>query len=170
MTIVTQPLRDEHKDLWPHVEALRTTADTVGEVPLKTLQRAIDEAYDFLAHHLIAHAQAEERALYPVVQQLMGAPEATATMRRDHVEVGRLTEELGALRVQLIGAASITLPQSKTLRRVLYGLYALLKVHFAKEEEVYLPLLDARLSRAEAEHMFAAMEEAAQAARGALPA
>jgi hemerythrin-like domain-containing protein len=170
MTIVTQPLRDEHKDLWPHVEVLRTTADSVGEVPLEMLRRTVDEAYDFLARHLIPHAQAEERALYPVVQKVMGAAEATATMSRDHVEVGRLTEELSALRRQLADAASITTPQAKALRRVLYGLYALVKVHFAKEEEVYLPLLDARLSPVEAQHMFEAMEEAAKEAKGALPA
>jgi hemerythrin-like domain-containing protein len=170
MAIVTQPLRDEHKDLWPHVEVLRTTADSVGEVPLEMLRRTVDEAYDFLARHLIPHAQAEERALYPVVQKVMGAAEATATMSRDHVEVGRLTEELSALRRQLAGAASIATPQAKALRRVLYGLYALVKVHFAKEEEVYLPLLDARLSPVEAQHMFEAMEEAAKEAKGALPA
>lgn len=170
MATVTQPLRDEHKELWPHVEALRITADAVGEVPLAVLQRGLDEAYAFLAHHLLAHAQAEERALYPVVQKVLGAPEATATMSRDHVEVGRLVEELGALRAQMAGVSAPSDPQARALRRVLYGLYALLKVHFAKEEEVYLPLLDARLSPAEAQRMFQSMETAAQEARRALPA
>ena len=170
MVTVTQPLRDEHKDLWPHVEVLRATADAVGETPVEALERSVDEVYDFLARHLIPHAQAEDRALYPVVQKIMGAPEATATMSRDHVEVGRLTEELGTLRAQLAGVASITVSQAKALRRVLYGLYALVKLHFAKEEEVYLPLLDARLNAAEAQAMFEAMEEAAREAKGALSA
>jgi len=40
--------------------------------------------------------------------------------------------------------------QQQALRRVLYGLYAVVTVHFAKEEEVYLPILDARLTREEA--------------------
>jgi iron-sulfur cluster repair protein YtfE (RIC family) len=70
----------------------------------------------------------------------------------------------------LSSADSITTTQSKALRRVLYGLYALVKVHFAKEEELYLPLLDARLSPAEAEHMFADMEKAAKEAKRSLPA
>jgi iron-sulfur cluster repair protein YtfE (RIC family) len=47
------------------------------------------------------------------------------------------------------------------LRRVLYGLHHLVKVHFAKEEEVYLPILDERLSQAEADAMFAAMGHSA---------
>ena len=55
--------------------------------------------------------------------------------------------------------------QIKELRRVLYGLYALVKVHFAKEEEIYLPLLDARLTPEDAHRMFEEMEMAAQEAK-----
>jgi iron-sulfur cluster repair protein YtfE (RIC family) len=164
MTTHTQPLRDEHKDLLPHIELLRTVADDIGDVPIASLRRSIDEAYAFLTHHLLPHAQAEERALYPVVGRLMGAPEATATMSRDHVAIGRLTEELGALRSHLSGT-SLGASEERALRRVLYGLSTLVSVHFAKEEEVYLPLLDARLTAEEAARLFEAMERAAHEAR-----
>ncbi len=163
MTTITQPLRDEHKELFPHVETLKTAADQVNEVLSERAWKDIQEAYEFLAYHLIPHAYAEEQALYPVVQKVMGAPQATATMSRDHVEVGRLTEELKGLlpdRTTRLSAEQIT-----GLRRVLYGLYALVKVHFAKEEEIYLPLLDARLTPGEASLMFEAMEEAAREAK-----
>ena len=40
-------------------------------------------------------------------------------------------------------------------------LYALIKVHFAKEEEIYAPLLEARLTGDEARELFAAMDRAA---------
>lgn len=167
MTTLTQPLRDEHKELIPHIETLRTIADSIGVVPAASVQREVEDAYRFLTHHLIPHAQAEERALYPTVGRLMGAPEATATMSRDHVEVGNLTEELGAIRSQLMGAR-LSEPQEVALRRVLYGLYAIVKLHFAKEEEVYLPFLDARLTTEEANSLFDAMEAAAQEAKGNL--
>jgi len=167
MTTFTQPLRDEHKELIPHIEMLRTVADSIGSAPLASLQQSVEEAYTFLTHHLTPHAQAEERALYPVVGKLMGAAEATATMSRDHVEIGRLTGELGVLRSQLTGTA-VSESQQKALRRVLYGLYAVVKVHFAKEEEVYLPILDARLTAEEAAQMFEAMELAAQEAKSKL--
>ncbi len=68
------------------------------------------------------------------------------------------------LRAELL-RTPVTGVQVQALRRVLYGLYALVKVHFAKEEEVYLPLLDARLSPAEARQMFAALEAAAHEAK-----
>ena len=38
----------------------------------------------------------------------------------------------------------------------------LIGVHFAKEEEIYLPLLDDRLSTEEATAMFEAMDQAGQ--------
>ncbi len=164
MTTVTQPLHEEHQELLPQIERLRAIADFVGEAPLPLLKQGLDEVYDFLAHHLIPHAQAEERALYPVVQKVMGAPEATRTMVRDHIEIGRLTDERAMLRTEL-ARTPVTSVQIQALRRVLYGLYTLVKVHFAKEEAVYLPLLDARLSPAEAHQMFAALESAAQEAR-----
>jgi iron-sulfur cluster repair protein YtfE (RIC family) len=164
METVTQPLREEHRDLLPHIQQLRVAADLVGKAPIEETRRAVDEAYDFLVGHLIPHAQAEEAALYPVVGRAMGAPEATATMRRDHVEVGRLTAELGALGAHLTaGVADEAV--LRELRRVLYGLHALVKVHFAKEEEVYLPLLDARLTANEATALFRDMEEAAGEAK-----
>ncbi len=164
MSTLTQPLRDEHKELFPHIEQLRKVADMIGDVPAPTLVPAIDEVYDFLAHHLIPHAQAEDRALYPVVGQVMGAPEAPDTMRRDHVEVGQLVQELRSIRAQL-STDDLTDAQAKALRRVLYGLYTLVKVHFAKEEEVYLPILDARLGLEAAREMFEAMEAAAHEAK-----
>jgi iron-sulfur cluster repair protein YtfE (RIC family) len=167
MSTLTQPLRDEHKELIPYIERLQTVADSISDAPIGAVRRGIDEAYEFLAQHLLPHAQAEEKALYPVVGRLMGAPEATATMSRDHVEVGRLVEELGSLRSHLEGETT-SADQEKALRRVLYGLYAVVKLHFAKEEEVYLPILDARLTAEEASRMFEAMEMAAKQAKSKL--
>ncbi len=164
MTTVTQPLRDEHKELYPHISALREAGDSITENLTPEALRRIDEASEFLVHHLIPHAQAEDAALYPVVQQAMGAQLATATMSRDHVEVGSLTRELITLRGQ-ITPGSITTQQAKALRKVLYGLFALVSVHFAKEEEIYLPLLDAKLTQQEAAEMFEAMESAAHQAK-----
>ncbi len=160
MTTLTQPLRDEHKELFPHIESLKLAGMAVHGTLNQASLDLIDEAYSFLATHLLPHAHAEEAALYPVVQKVMGSPHATATMSRDHVEVERLTQELALLRDQ-VSATEIGMKQANELKRVLYGLYTLVKVHFAKEEEVYLPLLDENLTQEEAVEMFEAMEKAA---------
>jgi iron-sulfur cluster repair protein YtfE (RIC family) len=82
-------------------------------------------------------------------------------MARDHAEVAALTAELAALQARLMAASALDDDLANGLRRVLYGLHHLVKVHFAKEEEIYLPILDARLSDAEAKQMFVDMEAAA---------
>jgi iron-sulfur cluster repair protein YtfE (RIC family) len=167
MESVTQPLRDEHKELYPQLETLRQAGDAINESLTSQAHTKIEEAYHFLTHQLIPHAQAEDQALYPMVQKVMGAPQATSTMSRDHQEVDRLTQELGTLRVHAT-QLFITFNQAMALRRVLYGLYALVKLHFAKEEEIYLPLLDAKLSADDAKEMFERMEAAAHEAKAKL--
>lgn len=166
MNTLTQPLRDEHKELFPYVDRIRQVAELIGEAPIAEIRHGVEEVYDFLASHLKPHAEAEEAALYPVVQKVLGSPDATKTMSRDHVEVGIYIDELASLRDGLTGEA-LTTVQIKSLRRVLFGVYGLVKVHFAKEEEVYLPILDQRLTPESAQEMFEAMEAAAHEAKHA---
>jgi hemerythrin-like domain-containing protein len=161
--VLTGPLREEHRVLLPHVEQLRQAADLVGSESLADIRLEVRESLRFLNGHLLPHAHAEEAALYPVVGQVMGSPDATATMSRDHIEIARLIEELEHLERRMAPDETDE-PLERELRRILYGLYALVSVHFRKEEEVYLPLLVARLSAHEAEIMFHNMETAAHEA------
>lgn len=164
MKSLTQPLHDEHNELFPHVNRILEVAETVTDGKVPGIARGLEEVYTFLADHLLAHAQAEEAALYPAVQRALGSPDATRTMSRDHVEVKRYVEALETLKAG-IAEQSLTSAQASELKRVLYGLYALLKLHFAKEEEVYLPILDRSLTPETAKAMFEQMEEAASRAR-----
>lgn len=161
---LTQPLRDEHRELLPNIEMLRSTADLVGAAMTDEVCGLLDEAHEFLVEHLIPHAQAEDRVLYLVVEEAMGAPGATKTMSRDHVAVVRLADELGWLRSQLHGS-TVTRDQAMALRRVLYGLHAIVKIHFEKEEELYLPVLDRWLTEAQAGDLFRLMGDTAAAAQ-----
>jgi iron-sulfur cluster repair protein YtfE (RIC family) len=161
---VSQALRDEHRAMMPAVQMLCTAAHAVGDAPSRTLRSLLSEVDEFLTQTLLPHAHAEECTLYPAVARMMGAPEATVTMSRDHVEIERLVVELAAL----MASTSPHWPtheQEKELRRVLYGLYALVRTHFAKEDEVYLPMVDARLTPAEAALLMADMDAATQEAR-----
>lgn len=107
---VTQPLREEHAELLPRVDALRSLGDVAGQ-GATDLRPLLEDALDFLGHHLLPHATAEGEVLYPEVARLLGGPEATATMQRDHEEVKRLTDELAAL-------ASIPSPRPCSARPV----------------------------------------------------
>lgn len=167
MSLPTQPLRDEHAGLFPSVDRIKQTAELIGKASSEEICKGLEEVYDFLAHHLKIHAGAEEAALYPVVQRLLGSPDATKTMSRDHMEIGRYIDELAALK-QCPSDGKFSPEHSESLRRVLYGVYALVKIHFEKEEEVYLPILDQRMTAEEVREMYTKMEAAAHEAMQAL--
>lgn len=160
MSRITEPLRAEHADLLPRVEAIRAAADRVGDEPASAVLPFVDAALTFLRRELIPHARAEDAALYPAVDRVLGAPGATQTMSLDHEEIGRLTDSLATLREELARGA-LSLHDAKELRLVLYGLYVLVRLHFHKEETAYLPVLDDRLSEGEGREIFESMEQAA---------
>lgn len=163
---LTQPLRDEHRQLLPHVEMLRSTADLVDAAMTDHVRGLLDEAHDFLVERLIPHATAEDRVLYPVVEEAMGAPGAARIMRLDHVAIRRLVGDLAWLRAQLRDS-TVTCDQAMALRRVLYGLHAVLKLHLAREEEILIPVLDDWLTPGRAAVLFRAIAEAEAAAAAA---
>lgn len=159
-TPLTQPLRDEHAELFPNIENLRQVADAVGAVPQDQLTQQVDRVWEFLDGHLVVHAKAEEAVLYPTVDRVLDGQPVTRTMSRDHVAVVSLTAELDHLR-ELLASNGLDDALARDLRRVLYGLYAVVSLHFQKEEEVYLPILDERLTEAEARSMFTDLHRAA---------
>lgn len=156
---VTQPLRSEHAELRPHLDQLDTLAASLGRRDADTPAR-LAASIEFLQAHLLPHAHAEEAALYPVVEQALGAPGATATMVADHRDIARRIEALAAT-ARDVDAGPPSAEQTESLRAQLYGLSAILQLHFAKEEEVLLPILDTHLSDDQARDLFAAMADVA---------
>lgn len=156
---LTAPIRAEHRELLPRIHELGHTATWIPTAPPPVIHEKVTHALEFLRDHLIPHAIAEEETLYPAVEGCMSAPGATDTMRRDHKEVMRLVEELEAIRDML--ADPPTEAQRDRMTALLHGLHAIIVLHFAKEEELYLPILDRNLSPEDAAQLFERMEGAA---------
>jgi iron-sulfur cluster repair protein YtfE (RIC family) len=168
MNTVYRPPRDEHRQLLPHVDQLRLAADHLGTDPLGMSRTAVTEAHRFLVDYLLPHARAEEAVLYPAIERLLRAPLATATMRHDHVEISRLTEDLGWLLDRFVTCPATT-DLLLDVRPVLYGLHTLIRAHFAKEEEIFFPLLAEHLTSAEIDGLCLDMETATREAIQSAP-
>ena len=103
---------------------------------LARLNRELEAVRVFIAERLPQHEEEEEAAVYPVVARLMGGEDPMSSMARAHVEISHL----GRMYLQLLDDLP---PEGPTpddlmdLRRVLYGLHAILRLHFAQEEEAY---------------------------------
>ena len=132
----TQPFRDEHAELLGHIEELRRTGGEIAGVPPEQREERLAGVLDFLRGTLLPHAKAEEEVLYPEWARLVGYEDAAVPMVHDHEAIVERVERLAA-----------TPPEdTDALQELLYGLYALISVHFRKEEDIQLPAFDAQPS------------------------
>lgn len=153
----TDPLRARHRELVGLVDDLRTAAAGASDLDRSAVQQRVARALALLTDGLLPHAKVEEEILYPLVERTLGSPGCSATMRRDHVEIARMTEALRFLEARLRN--NPTRDTIEALRRLLYGLHAVVMLHFAKEEELYLPILDRELEEKAAQDLVMGMQE-----------
>jgi heavy metal translocating P-type ATPase len=134
-------LRAEHDAVLPIIEQIRTVADA-----LSTAGPDLDQAcrlLDRLENELLPHEQADETMLVPLVARALGGSQATAGLSRTHAEiahqVAQLRRLLTGLDIHRVRAEDVI-----ELRRMLYGLHAILRLHNAQEEEEAFSLVPER--------------------------
>ncbi len=88
------------------------------------------------------HEHAEESDLYPALNRVLGGTDPTAPMSRAHAEIAVQIARLGRL-IDDIGDRDPGEADIADLRDILYGLYAILRLHTVQEDETYLSLGDA---------------------------
>src|SRR6266704_3036937 len=106
MQTVVEPLGDEDLSLSELLDAIDQVGERVGELSLPELRSRIDEVHVFLVERLIPHLRAEARGL---------------------------DEKLLALRERLV-YSYFGIAEIRSLRSVLYDLYAIFRLHMAIEE------------------------------------
>jgi hypothetical protein len=135
---------EHHARLLPHVDRLLTLAEMVGHVECEALHALFEEEYRFIVGQLVPHMETIERTLYPRIEAELGGRHSLAPMREEHRGMQALIEQLGRYRGHVSGCTWSAV-EGMALRRALYRLHSLLKVHLA-EEELYLEVLERRLS------------------------
>jgi hypothetical protein len=138
---ISHRLQDEHRGLWQGIPRIRMVADGLGTVPADEARVEMRSLQRFLVDELLPHEQEEEEEFYPVIARLIGGSDPTGPMSRAHVEIAHLIGLFGRLLDEL-AADGPDDDDARELRRVLYGLDAVLRLHFAQEEEGYLSLAD----------------------------
>ncbi|RWA15273.1 ATPase P [Mycolicibacterium elephantis DSM 44368] len=132
----------EHDELRESLDLLREAADQLVMGTDPPILDAVVRAHTFLESRILPHEQAEESGLYPALARPLGSGEATATMSRMHAEIRRLSDRIGA-HVELARASNgVQADQRDDLLACLYGLHAILRLHFRQEEENYFTLVE----------------------------
>lgn len=132
----------EHDALRDTIGRLRECANRLATgtdaLPLESLAAV----HTLLVDRILPHEEAEETLLYPALARPLGSSEATATMSRTHAEIRRLADRIGTHLAEAQAAGAIQPDQVDDLLACLYGLYALLRLHFVQEEENYFTLAE----------------------------
>ncbi len=140
-------LKAEHDAVLDVVEQVRAVADALSWPRCELA--AVRHLCERLELELVPHEQAEEKLLVPLVARALGGFTATAGISRTHVEiehqVGRLRRLLDELDDERVTSEDVI-----EIRRLLYGLYGVLRLHNAQEEEGAFSLLPAQAATGEA--------------------
>jgi len=133
--------RGEHRTLLAGVDDVRQVADRLEWSTPADARGDLEAVTAFLTSRLLPHEHAEEQQLYPRLAAMADGQDPTAPLISAHREIERLV----ALLDRLVDGLPTDGPRPGDrleLRRVLYGLHAILRLHFAQEEELYLGLDD----------------------------
>jgi iron-sulfur cluster repair protein YtfE (RIC family) len=145
-----------HARLMPHVDDLAVTGDLIGSATGAQLRPRLDEASDFLNRMLLPHMEASEAAIYPELERLMQNRHSMTPMRTEHARIRTLIRDLDARR-STVGPGRPSTGTVVALRRTLFQLHALLKVHLA-EEQLYAEIVEHGLTPEALADLATAME------------
>jgi heavy metal translocating P-type ATPase len=135
-TADAQGLRAEHEALAPVLDRLSFLADHLGSMPLTEIRSALAALDLSLQQQLLPHEKADEAEVYSGIAQLLGGDDPLASMSRTHREIFSLGRRLHRI-VSTLPAEGPAPELLHELQRLLYSLDAILRLHFAQEEEIF---------------------------------
>ena len=120
----------------PFIERIRLLADRLGTLSAESLTSELRAVDGFLQAHLLPHEASDETEIYPGLADIVGGADPMGTMSHTHREIAHLARLYHHLVAdwlpQEAGEAELG-----ELRRVLYALDAILRLHYAQEDELY---------------------------------
>ncbi len=158
MDPLSQVSHEHHDRLILHVDNLARLAESIDDGITPSFLQACETEHRFILGQLLPHMEAIEATLYGELDRLMEGRHTMAPMRREHAELRRLIESTGQYHDQ-VASGDLGPAEAIGLRRALYRLHAMLRVHLA-EEELYLRVLDRNLSDAEKDELARGIEHA----------
>jgi iron-sulfur cluster repair protein YtfE (RIC family) len=138
---IARRFQAEHLVIRRDIDRLRLAADGLGAMSPAKAMDEVRQVHLLLVEEIGPHEEAEQEVLYPALERLIGGTDPVAPMTRAHVEIGHQIRRLGQL-LDDIGSDGPDDEDIAELRRLLYGLYAVVRLHTAQEDESYLSLGD----------------------------
>ncbi len=131
----------------PYVDALPQLAEMLDHSDTAEFAARFEQECQFILEQVVPHIRTIEETLYPQLDRLMDKRHSMQPMREEHARLVDLVQSMCLSRHD-VAAGQLTQIDTLRLRRILYRLYTLLKVHLA-EEEMYLRVIDRDMSAEE---------------------
>jgi iron-sulfur cluster repair protein YtfE (RIC family) len=151
-----QAAHEHHERILAHVDRMPEMADALMTVHADDAKAEIVSLFAFFEGTLLPHIDAAERSIYPELERMFQNRHSMRPMRNEHDEIRRLVAEFGRLSAD-VREGRISLGRSLALRRVMFQLFALLKIHLA-EEDAYLRIVERAGGSDSSEAIAAALE------------
>lgn len=139
-------LQHEHRQLAPVLSGLEAAiAQLAAQAGYGSAAAALPILHDLdllLQTQLLPHEAADDQDLYPALADLLGGDDPLAALSHTHREIFRLHRLFSAAlaRLQTQPVKQPAESELHELQRLLHALDAILRLHFAQEEEIYQSL------------------------------
>ena len=136
-----EQLRGQHSELQPVLERIEAAASALNSDSPQSVSSELLSVAAILREELLPHEREDEEQLYPMLAKVVRGFDPMGAMSHTHREIFRLAHRYEKSMAELDGAEPNDL-QLQELRRLLFSLSAILKMHFSQEEELYFMLSD----------------------------
>ncbi len=133
---MAEMLAESHRSLRPAVGGLADLAAKLDEMEPAAAHHALRETCALLEEEILPHERHEEAEAYPLLSEVLAEEDPTGPLIQTHHEI----ERLARLFRRLVASLPDEGPAPEDLRdlqRALYGLHAILTLHFAQEDELF---------------------------------
>jgi hypothetical protein len=134
--VTSDRMRLEHQQLQELLDRIRTLAERLDRQTSEGVRSKLCELDRLLQEQLLPHQRQEEADVYPLVANLLGGRDPMAALSRTHREIVHLVNVYRRLIADLPAQGADPAVWSD-LRRVLFSLEAILRLHIDQEDEVY---------------------------------
>ncbi len=133
---VADALRTEHNQMLPLLDRIEAAARLVSGPDPDSARAELEAVAGLLRRELLPHEREDESHLYPQLAGVLAGPDPLAAMSRTHREIFHLAR-LYSRMLEDLPEGPLPDFELTHLRRLLYGLVAILRLHFAQEEEIF---------------------------------
>lgn len=140
-TELVQRLRDEHARLNPMLDRIDAVTRILNSPTQTNIRQELVEVAEVLQKSLLPHEREDEVTLYPQLERVLHGIDPMAAMSRTHREIFHLSRLYKTL-IDELPPDPVPDFELHELRRLLISLAAILRLHFAQEEEIFQTVED----------------------------